>query len=330
MTHAPRPDTSAQREATENARRMHLLVTIGSAVLSALAYVLVVLFTRADLPGVMATHFGVSGRADGFMSTPVALLIQGGMIIGVPVALLVVFGASEWWRGEGSRQISALLVGLSVGLAALFVFITLRHVGVEDPAMVTIDWLFGVVFIGIAAAAGVVAALLLPPALPRPATAPVEPLRITANDRVSWFGRATTSRPVVIAIAVAIVAVAFAAQVTNMWWLWLLVLLLIVVMLAVTSFNVSVNAHGLAWRSALGFPRGSVPLKDIESVAIVQVGPGDFGGFGLRAMPGRLGLITRSGTALRLEHRTGALVATIDDAVTAASVIEGLRLNERR
>ena len=314
------------REAEEHARRMHLLVTMGVTALATLVYLTVVVLTLPDLPGTMATHFGVTGTADGFMRTPLALLVQGIAVIGVPLALLVVFGVGQWWRAEGARHLSALIAGLSAGLTTLFVMITVRHVGIEDPATVSVDWLTGALTLGIGAVVAILAALILPPALPRPPAAPVEPLRVAPSDRVSWFGAAHTSRAALIVLGIGVIVLAGSAIASGIVWLWLVVLLMVLLVLTVTRFSVTIDARGVNWRSALGFPRGGVALADITSVAAVDVRPGDFGGYGLRFMPRRKGIITRAGRALQIDHGTGTLVITVDDADTAASVVEGLRL----
>ena len=105
--------------------------------------------------------------------------------------------------------------------------------------------------------------------------------------------------------------------------------LMVLLMLAILTFEVTIDARGLTWRGAMGFPRGSIGLEDVRQASVMEVSPGDFGGMGLRAMPGRLGIITRSGRALRVRHERGELVITVDDAGTAAGVLEGLRLAQR-
>ena len=122
------------------------------------------------------------------------------------------------------------------------------------------------------------------------------------------------------------IGTAGSAVASGIVWLWLVVLLMVLLVLTVTRFSVTIDARGVNWRSALGFPRGGVALADITSVAAVDVRPGDFGGYGLRFMPRRKGIITRAGRALQIDHGTGTLVITVDDADTAASVVEGLRL----
>lgn len=330
MTRVRSTSSRSAKEAAEHVRRTHLLVAVGVTAASALAYLGVLLIGRGQLPDTMATHFGLAGRADDFMRTSLALLVQGAAVVGVPLAIVVVLWAGQWWKGQSARQLTALIAGLSAGLTTLFVVITRLHFGIEDPTSVSIDLQTGVLSLGLGAVVAALAAVVLPPALPRPAEQSVEPLQIAPSDKVSWFGRATSSRSMLIVLAAAVAVLALSALASGIWWLWLVVLGLIVLILGVSRFDVTIDKSGFAWRSALGIPRGRLALDDIESASVIQVGPGDFGGFGVRPRPGRLGLITRSGRALNIEHRRGALVITVDDADMAASVVEGLKLRARR
>lgn len=318
--------TSTDREAAEaDARRKHLTVSVGLVLLASIVYVGVALFTLPDLPGMMATHFDATGRADGFMPTRPALLMQGAFVIGVPVALLLVLVAGQAWRGANARAFSATLAGLTAGLTTLFVSSTVIQVGVTDAADVTLRGSVALLALGVAALVGLASALVLPRPLPRRAAEVVVPMTIGPSDRVSWFGRAHMSQGALAMLALSVLVVALAAMGSGIAWLWLLVLLLVILVLGMTSFAVTIDGHGVSWRAALGVPRGRVKLTDITAVAVTEVSFGDFGGFGVRALPGRLGLITRSGSALQVTHGKRELVITVDDAHTAASVVEGLR-----
>lgn len=329
MTETTSPATRAYREASDRARRMHLTVTGGVTLVTAVVYLGVAAITAGELPATMATHFGLSGAADGFMRTPLALLFQGVAVIGVPLALLVLFAVGRWWLGEGARLVSALVSGLGAGLTAMFVAITLRHVGITDPATVALDWRVAALALGVGAVVAGFAGLVLPPALPRPVQPAVEPLAIAPSDRVSWLGRAHLGRALLVVLALSVVVVAGAAVATEIRWLWLVALLELVLVLAVASFDITVDDTGVTWRSTLGLPRGRLPLRNVTEVSVIEVNPGDFGGYGLRAVPGRVGIITRSGEALRVVHGRRELVITVDDAATAASVLAGLRLRRR-
>jgi len=236
-----------------------------------------------------------------------------------------VLRAGEWWRGEFARSTSAFVVGLTGGLTALFVKITLAHVGVQDPAQVTAGLSTLLLVLGVLLGTWVLAWLLLPQPLPRPPAQAVTPVKVSPSERVSWFGRAHMNQVAMVALIIATVVMFLAAIATAIWWLLLVGVGMIVLVLGVTSFTVTVDSGGVTWRSALGVPRGSVPLTNIREASVIEVRPGDFGGYGLRTLPGRLGIITRSGPALRVEREREVLVITVDDALTAAGVIEGLR-----
>jgi len=252
------------------------------------------------------------------------------VVVFLPVALLVSFGLPPWWRGEFSRSMSALISGLCVTLSAMFVVLTLAHAPVADPTEVRLTWQMGLIIVAAGGAAAALAFLLLPAPLPRPEPEPVVPVEIAPSYRVSWFGKVRMGQSFVIIMAAATVLVAVAALTSNVWWTWLIVLLLVALLASLSSFDVVVDSKGVRWRSALGWPRGGVPLKEITDVSVVQVTPGDFGGYGIRLLPGRLGLITRHGQALRVTHGERELVITVDDAPVAAGVLEGWRAKAGR
>ena len=218
----PAPD-KARRQAEERLRSRHLLVTITVTALATLAYVLTLLLTAGRLPDIMATHFGLGGQPDDFMRTWVALLFQGAVVVFLPVALLVTFGFANWWKGEFARTLSAMISGLCAGLAAMFVVLTVAHVGVADPAEVRLTWQMGLIMLGVGVAVAMLVVFLLPPSLPRPEPTPVVPVEIAPNYRVSWFGKARMGQAFVITMAAATVLVVAATIASNIGWMWLIV-----------------------------------------------------------------------------------------------------------
>lgn len=310
-------------EANARARRAHLTVAWGLTLASTSAYAITVLLTRDDLPAQLATHFGLDGRADQLMRTVPALAFQGAVVIGVPVLMLIVFGSLGWWRGEHARSFSGLLVGLSAGLTTLFVSLLLAHVGVADPLQVTLGG-SGLAALGVGVALGLLTSLVLPAPPPRSAPMPVTPLPLGAGDKASWFGRATMRPREQLILFGGVVIMMLAAVLTAIWWLWLVAVGMALLVVGLASFQVRVDAGGVDWRGSLGLPRGHIDLTAIEGAAVVAVELSDFGGIGVRAVPGKLGLVTRLGPALSVTHAGGEFVATVDDPYTAASLIEGL------
>lgn len=315
--------TTAEPQAVR-AKRAHLFVAWGLTAASAIVYLTSVALTWGELPARLATHFGVDGRPDEFMPTGAALAFQGAIVIGVPVLMLLVFSSLDWWRGAQARPYTGLLAGLSSGLTTLFVTQLMAHVGTADPTQVRLG-ATGAWALGVGLLVGTATALLLPKAPPRAQPAPVVPLRLADGDRASWFGRATMRQREQLVIVGAVVAMVLAAVLSGIWWLWLLVGLLALLALGLTSFRVVVDASGVSWRGNLGLPRGHIDLDVIERAAVVDVELSDFGGLGLRTLPGKLGVITRLGPALLVSHDGRQFVITVDDAHTAAALVEGLR-----
>lgn len=99
------------------------------------------------------------------------------------------------------------------------------------------------------------------------------------------------------------------------------------------GWQVHAGPSGLRVRGRLGWWRFSVPAGDIAEAGVVDIDPmSDFGGWGMRVAPGvgvvrrRFGLVTRAGEALEVIRRDGrAFVITVDDARTAAAVLNAVR-----
>lgn len=330
----PRTPTLTPQE--HRVRRAHLVVCCALLAALAVVYLTVAALVAGDLPPQVPVHFGVDGVADGWLDRGAALVAFGIFGLGLPLVLLVVFAAGEWWRGSSARFATALVCGLAVGLVALFAGLlwsaaggaglTVLEGAADASAQVRMSpWLL-LGPLAAAVAVGSLVAALLPPPLPQPEPELAEPLAISPSDRVSWFGRAHSAQSVVLALLGAVLLVVLAVLASGIWWLWLVVLLLLLLFPATTVFTVTVDREGLTWRSALGLPRGQVPLADVTRVSVVQVRPGDYGGYGVRSVPGATAVVTRHGSALQVEREAGrTFIITVDDAMAAASVLEGLR-----
>ena len=314
----------------QRVRRAHLGVTAAVLAVCAAVYVAVVALVAGDLPARIAVHFGVDGASDGWLGRSVALVSFGVFAIGLPALLLVVFAAGQWWRGASARLTSALVTGLAAGLVALFGYLLWSQRGLADTTDLRLGAWALLWPLAAALGVGLLTAAVLPPALPQPDPVSVEPMEITASDRVSWFGTVRSSQVMIWALLGGVLAVVVATLLSGIWWLWAVVLLMLLLFPATTTFRVTVDRSGLTWRSALGVPRGRVPLEEVTGVSIVEVRPGDFGGYGVRSVPGATGVITRSGPALQVVRGERRFVVTVDDPVAGASVLEGLRRRATR
>lgn len=324
MTTSTQTQTFTPQE--RHVRRAHLTVTATVVAVCGVTYLAVVALLAGDLPSRIAVHFGLDGVSDGWLGRGVALVSFGAFAVGLPALLLVVFATGQWWRGASARFTSALVSGLAAGLVALFVHLLWSQRGLVDTTDLRLS-AWGVLWpLAAALGAGLLAAAVLPPALPQPDPITVEPLEITPTDRVSWFGTVRSSQAMIWALLAGVGTVVVATLLSGLWGLWLVVLLMLLLFPATTTFRATVDRSGLTWRSALGVPRGRVPLAEITGVSVVDVRPGDFGGYGIRSVPGATAVVTRPGPALSVVRGDRRFVITVDDPVTAASVLEGLRL----
>ena len=309
---------------TDRVRRAHLTVVAVIGTVSAVAFAVVLALSAGDLPDRLAIHFSASGVPDGFAATPLAVALSALLAVGLPALLIAVFLATRWWLGPQARLLSGFLAGLSVALPATFGAQIWAHRGVPDPADVRFGILTALVVLGVALAVGVVVALALPAPPPPPAPEAVTPTRLEEWERATWFGQAQMQGWMTVVLVLGLLLTVVGALVGGQWWLWLFVPFVLVLALSVSSFTVTVGPDGVRWRSALGLPRGHIPLAEVTGAGVVQVRPTDFGGYGYRRRPGVVGLITRNGPALQVEHGDRLLVVTVTDPAAGAGLVLGL------
>lgn len=319
-THSGAPPTATVER---RVRRAHLGATTLVAALSAAALIVVILLAGDDLPDRLATHFDLSGTPNDDMARGPALALFALVGIGVPALLIALFGASQWWRGEWARPFAGFLAGFAVWLCALFAGLVLANRGVGSPEDVRLNP--GLLLLGLVLGVlvGVVVALVVPRGLPPQEPVTVTPVTLTPTERASWFGRAQMGRLPLLALAASVVVLVVATLTSGIWWLWLIVALVALLVVSVSSFVVRVDASGVTWHSATGFPRGHLSMSEITDAAVIEAAPAEFGGFGLRMTPRGVGLITRRGVALQVARGTRRFVATVDDPATAAGLLLG-------
>lgn len=290
-----------------------------------------------QLPDPIAVHWSGSGAPDGFGPVWSLPLLTG--LVGVGITALL--GAMVWgslragvWS-TAQRFLGTIVAGFVTFLAVALTFSAGMQIGIADAA--DGPGAAGALLAG--AAAGVVAAIVAWFLLPRPHEAHATPaphaapLALRDGERAAWLRTATMSRGILVLAFVAIalplvIAVVFApleAGVTLIAAASALGVGMLVA--ATTAFRVRVDATGVTVRSLLGVPRMHVSLDDITGAAVTHVEPlAQFGGWGLRwAADGRFGVILRRGEALEVRRiGRGAFVVTVDDAATAAGLLQAL------
>ncbi len=172
---------------------------------------------------------------------------------------------------------------------------------------------------------------------PSGTASPALPLR--DGEIVAWTGRVRT--PAWLLVLLIVLVVLFVAGgvigVLSVGWIgwpaFLAAGLLLLSMLLLLGFRASAGPTGFAVRSLIGWPRFRVRAEDLVRAGVVHVDPmADFGGWGMRWVPGadggRWGIVTRRGEGLEVVRRGGrSIVVTVDDAATAAAVLETYALH---
>jgi hypothetical protein len=286
-----------------------------------------------QLPDPVAVHFGPDG-ADGFSSLAGALWPVA--IASVTLTFACWALAFFWGRTALVRRISAATaLGMATFLTALVVGMLHLQRGLAHAAGVTgMDPVIGVALaLGLAVAA--LGAWAVPGDPYLPATEPVPPraalLDLGPDESATWVTHAT-SRPALLGggsgaalmlalgLALSIPALVVAAAVVA------------ALVLSSTRFTVTVDRRGLTVRSAVGWPRLSVPLDEVLQASATTVSPiAEFGGWGYRVgRGGRVGVVLRTGEGLQVQRTGGrSFVVTVDDAATGAALLNTLAARSR-
>ena len=342
--------TSAQRDDLARAKRTGLWVGLLAPLVVITAALVLVLVWMPRMPNPAATHWGGSGGPDGFGSpwSYVWLLALVGYGIVLMMWGIVEFSsrtpspASERvlpvWSGF-QRFLVAFSLGYAAFLSAVLLGSVIVQLDLKDPAQAaglgaTMSIGFGAWVFLTATGWFVQPGIEVRPNVERA----VEPILLSTTERAVWFGVVRPSSTFIWIILVVVVIMLGA---------WLLVFfmpadegdgmakniatiatggvtLLIVLLLAMTTWlRVRIDARGLEARSALGWPVFRLPAADVQRVETAQINPlGEFGGWGLRWMPGRFGIVMRSGEGIIATRSDGRIFAiTVDDSEAAAAVL---------
>ncbi|MFE2292936.1 DUF1648 domain-containing protein [Streptomyces sp. NPDC059452] len=310
---------------------------LGRAALAALPFVLaflveLILFIalKDRLPDRLASHFDISGKADGYADRNTYLLVTAPMLLmlGAMWVLMVVSGrfygrAHRWLIGGGWAVATFLLYVLG---AALVVNLDAPEGGAAgDFPMWHLAVALGAAVL--AGGAGLLLARLVPaPEDPAAGRNPEDRERIVLSDgEVAGWARTTGAWWLPLT---ALVLVALGAWVgyDATWYAGAPALLLGLLALTFSRVHVTVDRRGLTVSGLLPWPRFRVPLERIEAADSRPVNAlAEFGGWGYRIRPGGAGFIVRSGEAI-VARRTGGreFTVTVEDSATGAALLNTL------
>lgn len=320
------------RPSSVNARR--ILVAVAPPVLTAAVVLSVFLSVRERLPGRMAVHIGAGGNADGFSGQGPFLAVALSVLIGDGA----LFGALAYWirANPGVQRVLAVIGGAVAVLTGwLVVAVLLANTDRDDASSVTLPGTQAALAFAAAALCAAAGWLICGRAeevetVSGPA-AGAERLTLGDSETAGWT-RVAGSRvlPVTgLLVAAAGIVVGF----TTGWLSALPLLITGLPMALLTGARVTADRRGITITPSLApWPRLNVPLERIAEAGHRTVNPvRDFGGWGYRARPGASGIVLRSGDAICARLTTGSeFVVTVDDAATAAALLNTLADRERR
>jgi hypothetical protein len=314
--------------------RRFALVTLVLPALLTVAGLVVQLIALPHVPASIPIHWSASGVANGWGPSWLTLVWIALLGFGLPalIGLSSLPSLRRGDRGTTYRFLGAMSLGLSAMQAVLSTWVLLASLRTEGEPSVWLPLTFGL----LAWVVGGIAGWFLQPTH-TPALQTVHaftPITLAPGERAAWMR--TTALPTW-AIVVILVVAAYATIRAVLAWLvgdpggiaWIvsaLAVLLFVLIATTAAFHVRVDERGLTVRSVVGLPRFRVPLDDIATVQVADVAAmGEYGGFGIRGLPGRLAVVMRSGTGIRVTRRDGrTFTVTVADAATGASLLEAL------
>lgn len=322
-------------EATRDvAVRRFAAVTLVLPGLLTLIGVVLQLASLPVLPDSIAVNWGADGAASGF--APAWVMMAGTAVIGYGIPLLVGLsalpGLRRGDRGPTFRFMGSSAAAMSVLIVVMLTWSVLMQRGLTEASQAPSIAGPMIAASVLAILAGLGAWRYQPVrSVSRTPAPPVEALDLGAAEIALWVRTASLARPGLVVIvgggAVALVTTILSWMISSgdavRWMLLATTLVLLGAAATTAAFVVRADRRGLTVTSAVGFPRFHVAIDEIESAGVIDVNPmGEFGGWGLRSAPGRLGVILRAGEALRVTRRDGRqLVVTVGDAATAASLL---------
>ncbi len=308
-------------------RGITALLTLVVPLLVLAAALLVVGSWRDELPAEVATHWGNDGVDQ--VGSAAGMLVTFSVIV-------VLFSVAMWALGTFAGQaamtrrfVAGIAVWLAIFLGGMLVVTFDAQRGLTDARDATGIGGGVVVTLAVAFAAGIAAASVVPRDPRRPARGALPSttttLPLDVDTRATWVR--TTRQGHAWLIIAAIVVAAVGLGLATDWWIGLILGVGLTPLLMLLSATVVIDARGLMARTAFPWPRITVPLDEIEDVAVVRVDPmGEFGGWGIRtALDGSIGMVLRKGDGIEVRATGGRrYIVTVDDAATGAALLATL------
>lgn len=327
----------AARAEIAAAWRAFVIVAILVPVIVTLAGAAVVIAWLPQLPDPIATHWSGT-EPDGF--EPKIFMVF--MTLGMGFSMTALFSGIVWFEmrnrpetwGSMQRFLGALTPAVVVGMTVMFVGSVEMQRGLTDARDAgSVDSM-----LAIGGATALVVGLLAWAVQPKVEFAkPEEPadaesLALAPNERAVWIGEARMGRGVFVSLGLLLLiligmTVTMLAVGDEAWWILLLTVVVVLIgIAATTAYRVRIDATGIRVRAFFGWPRFHYGPDRIRAAAVGDIAPmAQYGGWGLRLIPGSTGVITRGGEAIVVtltNDRT--FVVTVDDAAVGAALLQAV------
>jgi len=274
---------------------------------------------RSDLPDRIASHFGVSGRADGSMTPEVFLMIFGALMVvglGGCVTIALIRRRLQPMVAPSVSSVGAFLASMSAGILSITA-ITQRGLEQWQDATISpgavIAWIGGSIIVASLAAW---VASSLPFADRAETDPPPMAMELVPGERVYWTATLSARWPLLLGLAISLAGLVL-LLITEPW-IGLVMLGISILMTFFGRIRVTADRSGLRVGYGLfGWPRTSVSLSRIAAARAIDIRPGDWGGWGYRGnltVMRRAAVVLRAGPGIRLDLHDGRVFAvTIDD-----------------
>ncbi|MEU5955567.1 DUF1648 domain-containing protein [Streptomyces sp. NPDC047525] len=291
---------------------------------------------RDQLPDRLARHFGADGDADGYVGHGgfLAMLVAVFVVLGA-VSVFVVLRSEFATYRRGLRGLLAVVYATAAFLAWPMGASLVASRGTADGAAAVFPLWHLAVAVGVAAlaagaGAGLARCVPLPDArspLGADAQGGADRIDLGRNEIAGWVRRTGSWMLSGMGVALAAAGIVILGLTDEGW---LTPLSLFVPGLLIAAFAracVTVDRRGLTVSPGLvPWPRIRLPLDRIESADTRRINAlADYGGWGYRIVPGRSGIIMRSGEALVVRRANGKdFAVTVEDSATAAALLNTL------
>jgi hypothetical protein len=326
MNNAPNTATGTHPAQSNWARAV--LVALAPIVLLSAALVPLLSY-KHRLPNRIASHWPLSGPADGATSFTALLIAVGAMAL--VAAALTVFTAMGSHTGDGSFVVPlGAFVSLLIScLTASSIKQTLDRTdwhGTPGPAV----WHFAFAFVLASLFAAMVATAVRALSLRQntPVGGATATLKVFDQERLMWSKRMTNRWLLLPSLGMLILAVVslIRPHIKNGFWEPVGFAVVAIGTSLLSTISVRTDSAGLhVAYGPFNWPRQTIGIDRIQSASAIKIRPTEWGGWGYRGslrVLKRAAVVLRSGPGIRLDLHNGARFAvTITDPETGAAVL---------